>query len=172
MAEPFRDYFDDVFASDIHPHGHGAVIDFLDRGADDMPEVDWIATNPPFATAAEFIELGLRRARRGVAMLLRLQFLETPGRFELLYGARPMTVLAPFIERVPMHLGRWEPQGSTATAYAVFLWDKRSKPGDLPVIRPIAGGAKVRLTRADDAARFGVQADAPLLAAMGGPHGA
>ncbi|KKC24964.1 hypothetical protein WP12_16760 [Sphingomonas sp. SRS2] len=166
MAEPFRDYFADVFASDVYPHGHGVTIDFLDTRepfAGYAP--DWIATNPPFATAAEFIELGLQRARRGVAMLLRLQFLETEGRFELLYGAQPMTLLAPFIERVPMHLGRWEPKGGTATAYAVFLWRKGADP--MP-IRPIAAGTKKRLTRASDAARFGAKGEAPLLAAMGG----
>lgn len=168
MAEPFREYFPEVYASDIHPHGYGAEIDFLDPAlaevGDDAIEQDWIATNPPFNVAAEFIERGLLLARRGVAMLLRLQFLESAGRFELLYGARPMTLLAPFIDRVPMHLGRWDPKGSTATAYAVFVWMKGADP--MP-IRPIHPGAKARLTRADDARRFGARVDAPLLAAMG-----
>lgn len=164
MAEPFAEYFE-VFASDIYPHGYGQVIDFLDpANVGTVGEFDWIASNPPFDKAAEFIELGLQRAQRGVAMLLRLQFLETGGRYELLYGAQPMTALAPFIERVPMHLGRWEPKGGSATAYAVFLFIKGADP--LP-IRPIPPGTKARLTRPGDAARFGVKHDAPLLAAMG-----
>ncbi len=164
MASAFEEYFTRVIASDVHPYGFGSVVDFLGR-ADDI-EAGWIATNPPFAIAADFLRLALARARRGVALLLRFAFLEGAERYPLLYGERPITVFAPFIERVPMSLGRWDPELSSATAYAWFIWDKEA-PASLPVIRPIGPGTRSRLWRGSDAARFGVGRDAPLLDAMG-----
>lgn len=165
MAIPFADYFERVYASDVHGHGHGEVRDFLaeDRGFD-IPRWDWIATNPPFKPAADFLTRALDRARRGVALLLRVQFLEGVGRYPLLYGDRPMTALAPFSERVPMVLGRWDPAASSATAYAWFVWIKGAAP--MPP-QPIGPGTRERLWRPDDAARFGWAADAPMLAMMG-----
>jgi hypothetical protein len=162
MAAPLAEYFD-VTASDIHPFGFGSVADFLDE-AEDGPECDWIFTNPPFPPAAKFLRLGLRRARRGVALLLRLQFLEGVGRHRLLHGAEPLTACAVFAERVAMTLGRWDPEASTATGYAWFFWMKGASPRPLIGIPP---GTKQRLTRPDDARRFGFRHEAGLLDAMG-----
>jgi hypothetical protein len=101
-------------------------------------------------------------AKRGVAVLCRMAFLESAARYDLHFGAENgLTVMAPFIERVPMQLGSWDPKGSTATAYAWFVYDKQF-PSPAPVIRPIPPGTRVRLTRADDAARFGVRASQSL----------
>jgi hypothetical protein len=133
MAAPLAEQFE-VTAGDIHPFGYGRVGDFLSDELNGAVDADWVITNPPFGTAAEFVRTGLARARRGVAILQRLQFLETPGRYRLLYGAEPMTVLAPFAERVPMTLGRWDPKASTATGYAWFVWIKGASP------RPPMGG--------------------------------
>jgi hypothetical protein len=164
MAEPLLEYFS-VFASDVHPHGYGEVIDFLSDDADAVrDDIDWIVTNKPFKPAGDFLTRALRRARRGVALLLRVQFLEGVGRYPLLYGSEPMTAFAPFSERVPMVLGKWDPEASTATAYAWFLWMKGAEP--MPV-QPIGPGTRDRLWRADDAARFGAKGDAPLLSMMG-----
>lgn len=162
MAAALGEYFETVHSSDIHPFGYGDVADFLDE-AEDGPEADWIATNPPFPTAAQFLRLGLRRARRGVALLLRLQFLEGVGRHRLLHGAEPLTVAGVFAERVPMTLGRWDPEASTATGYAWFLFMKGASPRPLIGIPP---GTKARLTRPDDARRFGWRSEAGLLEAM------
>src|SRR5688572_7789216 len=38
--------------------------------------IDWVVTNPPFNVAAEILPLAFKRARVGVAMLLRLTYLE------------------------------------------------------------------------------------------------
>jgi hypothetical protein len=167
MASPIGEAFD-VFASDIHPFGFGVTIDFLDPARPDAapPDrgVDWIVTNPPFKTAAQFARLGLQRARRGVALLLRLQFQEGVDRYRLLYGAEPLTACAVFAERVPMTLGRWDPEATTATGYAWFLWRKGS--GGNPRLMGIPPGTRARLTRPDDAARFGCRREAGLLDAM------
>lgn len=37
---------------------------------------DWVITNPPFNQAAQIVPIAYNRAKRGIAMLLRLSFLE------------------------------------------------------------------------------------------------
>jgi hypothetical protein len=167
MVHGLRDYFGEIFASDIHEFdgGVGWVIDFLeDRQRRLTP--DWIVTNPPFSLGEAFVRVALKRARRGVAMLLRLAFLESEGRWSLFYGDQPLSILAPFSERVPMLLGRWAPSATYATAIAWFVWLKPEVGGGLGRLMSIPPGTKVRLTRPDDAERFGVAADAPLLEAL------
>jgi len=160
MAHGLADYFPRVVASDIHRHGYdrGMVCDFLDPDVDAPGEpVEWIGTNPPFDHAAAFVRLALQRATRGVFMLVRLGFLESIERFELLRETRPVLV-CPFAERVPMQLGLWDPKGSTAAAYCVIVWLQpglREDWGDEPVMRPIPPGSRNRLTRTSDAAFAG-----------------
>ena len=170
MAAALAEYFPQVFATDIHAHGFGGVLDFLDERAEggDHIEADWIVTNPPFPTAEHFLRVGMRRARRGVALLVRLQFLESVGRYPLLYGpSEILTLLSVFAERVPMTLGKWDPEATTATGYAWLFWMKDAAP-----IAPIGipPGTKRRLTRPSDATRFGCRREAPLLEAMEAGH--
>jgi hypothetical protein len=170
MVGGLMDYGFMIRASDIHSFGFGEVLDFLQEQPDEEPSCDWIFTNPPFKTAAEFVRLGLKRARRGVALLLRIQFLEGGERYQVLHGPEPLTTVAVFAERVPMTLGRWDPKSSTATGYAWFVWMKGAKPRPLMGIQP---GAKRRLTRPDDASRWGARSEALLLDRMGdAPEGA
>lgn len=169
ISEPIREIFPIVYTSDIHRYNGAAVhvMDFLDGGISlaetlghDRP--DWIITNPPFLKAAEFVQRGLEVAMRGVAVLCRAAFLESATRFPLLFeGDYPLTIMAPFIERVPMQLGSWDPAASTATAYAWFLFRKVGR-GPQPIIIPIPPGTKARLTKVDDAARFGATLAMPL----------
>lgn len=166
MAHGLADHFEHVWCSDIHDHGSslqaGRVVDFLTVSGSWAPDVDWIVTNPPFAQAEAFVRLGLTRARRGVAVLCRMSWMEGAERFPLLFGETPVTVVAPFSERVAMTLGRWDPKASTATGYAWFIWVKGEALGRHPLILPIGPGTKARLTRPDDARRFGAKAAAPL----------
>lgn len=168
MAAPLAESFD-VFASDIHPFGFGDVANFLDDREFAPPShadaADWIVTNPPFNAAARFLAVGLRTARRGVALLLRLSFLEGAARYPLFYGAAPLSVCAVFAERVPMTLGRWDPKAASATAYAWFLW-RKGETGASPRLAGIPPGTRQRLTRPNDAGRFGWRSDASLLDRM------
>lgn len=179
MAAALWDYFPILLATDIHDHGRpkgspwSGRIDFMAAEAGELGPVDWIVTNPPFEAAADFVRLGLRRARRGVAMLCRLNWIESAGRYPLFFGETPLTVFAPFAERVPMVLGRWDPNAGSATGYAWFVWLRevalvaaaqrvRAISATTPVILPIGPGTKARLTRPDDARLYGAKADCPL----------
>lgn len=154
MAEVLCEYADNVFASDVHDYGYGeALIDFLSddpQGVD--PVADWIITNPPFKEKAEQFALrALDRAQVGVAIFARLQWLETIGRYERLFRDQPPTLIAFFCERVNLCMGRWEPDGGTATAYVWLVWIKGAKPRAPFWIPP---GCRESLTRPDDAERF------------------
>lgn len=171
MAGPLAAYFPRVFATDLVDHGWpgqmGGPLDFLSPEANRF-EADWIVTNPPNAHTEAFVRLGLQRARRGVAILTRLTFLDTLGRFDLFHGEDvSLSWLAPFAERVPIELGGWDPAGSTATPAAWFLFMRpgalaqsrvpRWAMGGLTVFpgQMIPPGTKARLTHPDDARLYG-----------------
>ncbi|WP_050783353.1 hypothetical protein [Methylobacterium nodulans] len=120
----------------------------------------------PFPTdskAVDFVERGLAIATRGVAVLVRTSWLEGGERHRRLFAERPPTIVAQFCERVAMTKGRWDPSATTATSYAWCVWllRNRSPRAEFTWIPP---GTRARCTRPDDARRYGVQADAPLLA--------
>lgn len=161
MAHGLRDYFDVVHETDIASYGRSIELhDFVQQSRAYPPAVGgvhWIVTNPPFNLAEDFVRIGLAHAGRGVAMLVRLAFLEGQKRHALLHGDWPVRVVAPFAERVPMVKGRWDPDASSATAYAWFLWlHPHVAEGlpDAPILTPIAPGAKARLSRLSDLERF------------------
>ena len=130
MSTCLMETFDEVWSSDIDPQGFGAQLDFL-TAKPPMP-VDFVISNPPFGLAADFVRHGLEVADRGVAVLCRLAFLESADRFDLHFGDPGLWALAPFSERVPMQLGPWNPDCSTATAYAWFLF--RNRRSRAPII--------------------------------------
>jgi hypothetical protein len=151
MAEVLREYFPTVVATDIHDYGYGdAVQDFLDDKFE--VDADWIVTNPPFNKKAEQFALkAIAQARVGVAILAQLRWLETIGRYERLFRDHPPTVIAFFAERVALHMGKWVPDGSTATAYIWLVWVKGMAPRAPIWIPPDPG--KI-LWRPDDVKRF------------------
>ena len=133
MSDTLRESFDTVRASDVYAYpveGGGDAgrfeidrFDFLDEAAIvRAPEVDWIITNPPFSKASAMLGHALLKARLGVAFLLRMQWLEGETRFREVYADRAPSLVAPFVERVPMCEGGLDPEGSTATMYAWFVW--------------------------------------------------
>ena len=162
LAHGLRDYFSTIVVSDIFDYGQGpdGVADFLAYDCAD-PEAEWIISNPPFKLGEAFVRTAWPRAQRGVAMLLRLAFLEGGARHKLLYTDCPLSVLAPFAERVPMVKGRWDPEASSATAYAWFIWQKYGDHAEARIL-PIGPGAKARLSRPEDARVFGAKDPGPL----------
>lgn len=156
MAEALGDY-GSVIATDIGEYGYGQPrIDFLTQPCPYpkfLPPPDWIITNPPFgATAEKFVLTAIERARVGVAMFFRLQWLETNGRYERIFQPFPPALIAQFAERVPLHKGRWEPNGDTATAYLWIVWLKDQE--EVTRFFWIPPGQREALSKPDDAERF------------------
>jgi hypothetical protein len=155
MAIPMKEYFGAVFSSDITDQGYGdnRALDFGFATTADCPigAPDWVMANPPFRLAEMFIDKALTIATTGVAMFMRLQFIEGGGRYNRLFSkARRPRFILPFAERVALIEDVWDPEASSATAYAWFIWDVRGS--DETVIRPIPPGCAARYTKLSDMA--------------------
>ncbi|WP_341990340.1 hypothetical protein [Azorhizobium sp. AG788] len=162
MVETLRETFQHVFGSDIHDYGAGyAVADFLDPSFV-VPKVNWGISNPPFSTATAFVEklLDCANVRTGVAIFQRLTWIEGQTRYRDLFRDRPPHLFCPFVERVALAKGRWEPSGDTATAYAWFVWLKSLPYGESRTL--LIPPCKDQLHRADDVRRWCPPAPMPL----------
>lgn len=155
MSEVMRDYFRHVIASDIadYDYPESERADFTQKTSVDDEAVDWLIMNSPFGALAEqFWSKSMDLAGYGVAMLVRAQWLETPGRYLRIFKDNPPSLVAFFSERVPIHKGRWVFNGKTFTAYVWLVWIKGMQPQPPFWIPP---GCRPSLTKADDAERFG-----------------
>lgn len=158
LAFALEDYFKPVWTSDAYDYGQATRYDFADGDAPPF-RADWIITNPPFNRADRFVQRAQQLAGRGVAMLMRAAALETVGRYPVMFGSAPLSVFAPFSERLPLHKGRWDPNGSTAAFYAWFIWLNPRVArvrSDGPLIMPIPPGTRARLSRKSDLKTWGV----------------
>jgi hypothetical protein len=115
-----------VFASDLKSYGCPEA----DSGVDFLMErsppygVEAIVTNPPFKIGGEFVAHALALGVPKVAMLLRLQFLESERRNAILDGGLLARVY-PFANRLPMmHRNGWDGRKArSAMAFAWFVWE-------------------------------------------------
>lgn len=92
-------------------------------------QADNIMTNPPFKHANKFIHHALTHASKKVALLLRLNILESKGRKKL-FTEFPFARLYVHSERIPFQA---RTEASNAIAFAWYVWDF-SFTGE-PVIR-------------------------------------
>jgi hypothetical protein len=118
----------DVIASDIADYGcpdAAAGVDFLSQ-RNAPAGVETIVTNPPFMHADEFVRRALELVPR-VVMLLRLAFLESQGRSDVLDGGQLARVYV-FRNRLPIHREGWPgPHASSALALSWFVWDREHR---------------------------------------------
>ena len=111
-----------VSGVDLDPEAAGlALCD--DARVGDWPEVagaydrcDWVVGNPPFSHAEEHVRASLRVARVGVAMLLRLAFLESAERAPF-WREHPAAEVRVFSERPSFTGGKTD-----SCAYGLFVW--------------------------------------------------
>lgn len=124
LSKVFLDRGHTVESTDLHDRGFGlGRVDFLMERRLLAPN---IVTNPPFKLAQEFIEHALDLGAVKVAMLLRLQFLETPGRQEM-FERTPFKKMWVFSKRLPMmHSEGYDGDRlkSSILAFAWFVWER------------------------------------------------
>lgn len=152
IAEVLREYFGEVYATDIADRGYqDALLDFLDHPGIHY-QANWIITNPPFEDRVlRFMLRALDLAQGGVAMFVQLRYLEGVDRYQQLFSVNPPTLIAPFVERVPLVMGRYDPNASTTTAFMWLVWLKGRTP-QAPFWIP--NGCRNGLCLEDDDARF------------------
>lgn len=153
MSVPLAESFEQVFSTDIEDYGYGdGTLDFTFATAEDAPfAVDWVITNPPFPLAEDFLLQALKIARAGVAILARLQWLESESRYQVIWDGNAPRFVCPFSERVPMIEGVWDPEAASATAYCWFVWFV-GWPPKLIEMRHIPPGQAKRRTKTSDLA--------------------
>lgn len=174
MLEVLHEYCDRAHGSDIHIYDMAPIdaatrlkssafgivqADFFD--AETVWPLEWngwIVTNPAFTRAGALLEKAMDMPQvDGVAMLQRLQWIATEGRYEDIWKKAPPFVVAFFAERVSMCLGGWDMKGSFATDYAWFIWRRElhgAREWAQPVLSDFYGlmipPCKVALTRPGD----------------------
>jgi len=136
-----------VISTDLHDRGFGeSGVDFLRE----IRPVDNVVTNPPYVLAREFVEHALKCARYKVAMLLKLNFLESQERYPF-FENTPLRCVYVFSQRLSFDKGNEAGKGNGLLAYAWFVWDHRKEgPTQLGWLPPVgrAAGAGVGIKRA------------------------
>lgn len=121
----------DVLSTDIVDRGFGSVCDFL---ASVRIFPGDIVTNPPYKYAQEFVEHALECVHDGskVCMFLKLTFLEGKKRQRLFLENPPVRVWVSSSRLKCAMNGDFDAIGSSAAAYAWFVWEKGYK-GDTTI---------------------------------------
>lgn len=126
MVRPLREYFGLVEGTDVKDYGAGFAVENFMVPHQGRERVDWILTNPPFRLGADFIErMSLLAPRVGYGVLVRTAFLESEDRWRRIYRRWPPSIVAQYVERVPMFEGVYDPTGSKPTSFAWLLWFRR-----------------------------------------------
>jgi hypothetical protein len=119
-----------VFASDLVNYGcpdSDSGVDFLMESSPPYG-VEAVVTNPPYKLAGEFVSHALELGIRQVAMLLRIQFIESERRSSIL-DTGIFARFYPFSNRLPMmHRHGWDgPKATSAMSFAWFVWDAKHR---------------------------------------------
>ncbi len=129
IVKVLRAHGHQVIGSDLFNYGdttHFYGRDFL---SEKLPKgCAGIVTNPPYQLAAQFVRHAIKICPY-VAMLLRLAFLESEGRSDVLDGHKPARIHV-FKKRLPMMHRvidgvEWQgPRASSAIAFCWIVWDQ------------------------------------------------
>lgn len=128
LSKEMHKYAKSILSTDLIDRGFGTSgIDFLK--VDDVWNGD-IITNPPYKFAQEFVEHAMELIEKSevadlkVAMFLKLTFLEGQARRKMFEKYPPKVVYVYSQRRKCALNGEFEKTGSSASAYAWFVWQK------------------------------------------------
>ena len=101
------------------------VKDFLTTTKADFPMSPDIITNPPYSIATEFVQHCLDVSMDGtkIAMLLKIQFLESQKRWKLFKDNPPKRIYV-FVNRINCWKNGVDTKESSAVCYCWFVWEK------------------------------------------------
>lgn len=121
MSEVLAQHSNNVESSDLFDRGFGqSGVDFTSTAQTAAN----VITNPPFNAAEQFVHSGVKAAKRKLALLLRLAFLEGGARQKTIFNRCPPSKVWVFSERITFYPRNVERKGSGTTAYAWFVWDQ------------------------------------------------
>jgi len=127
IADVLKAHGYQVQTMDIVDRGYPGteVKDFFTANKNDLKCSPDIISNPPYALASDFIEhcLDISMDTVKVAMLLKIQFLETQKRYILFRKHLPKKIYV-FVNRVNCGKNGVFSGESSAVCYAWFVWEK------------------------------------------------
>ena len=127
IADVLTAHGHEVQAMDIIDRGYAGteVRNFLDTTKDDLRFSPDIITNPPYNIADLFVEhaLDISMDSVKVAMLLKIQFLETKKRYDLFRKYPPKKIYV-FVNRINCGKNGIFATDSSAVCYAWFVWGR------------------------------------------------
>lgn len=126
MSSVLKERGHNVRCTDLVDYGHGEVVDFL------TSHEKWygdIVTNPPYKNALQFVQHALDSVEVGhkVCMFLKVTFLEGKARRDFFRDNPPCRIWVSSSRLKCAINGDFENLGSSATAYAWFVWIKGYK---------------------------------------------
>lgn len=127
-ADTLWEYFGSVRASDKLNWGCGDIVDFTDANTYKDNEFDWVITNPPFAHVPAFAKQAYRIAKRGVAMLVSIDYLGGEERYKELYSVMPPSFIAVHPERPGTAASRTRHASGETKYYCWLVWNKCNDP--------------------------------------------
>lgn len=128
MCKVFKEYGKWAVGSDLYDHV-GLGDDFTPTNfANPIGDVrslsaDAIITNPPYSELNGFIREGLHSADKFLALLIRVQGLETQGRYNEFYSKVPPTTIALFSDRIPFKVGKVVRKAPKMYFHMWLVWD-------------------------------------------------
>lgn len=138
MTRVFEEYgHPEVRATDILANVEKGVGEYDFVGPPLLSDVDYIVTNPPYKLLNNFVSMSLQRAKKGVAMLTRVQALEGQRRYASIYRDNPPTTVAFFSDRIPFKSGKVVREASKMYFHVWLWWDLEREDRDPPIwVRP------------------------------------
>jgi hypothetical protein len=112
-----------VTAADLHDRGYPGTIvkDYFK----DRIRYDNIVSNPPYKLGEEFIHHALEFTRHKIAVIMRLPFLASQGRYNRLYKTHPPSEVLVLSKRPSMPPGGTDiPAKGGTDEYAFLVWDQ------------------------------------------------
>lgn len=125
IAEVLKKHGHKVTAMDLYDRGYPDTIiqNFLEYQQKFMGD---IISNPPYTKVHEYILKALEIATGKVAMLLKIQFLESITRYNKIFKQHPPTTIYIFVKRISCYKnGEYNPKDN-AMCFCWIIWDKNN----------------------------------------------
>lgn len=124
LSKRLEYYGYDVKSTDLVYRGYGKKesVDFLKQKEKFKGD---IITNPPFKFATEFALKSLELTNRKVALVCRIQFLESQRRYDEIFKEQPPKNILIFVKRLNCYRNNSKPINSSAICYCWIIWDKK-----------------------------------------------
>ena len=84
---------------------------------------EWIITNPPYRHSDKFFHMARKNSTHGVALLLRLSWLQGRNRWKKIFSIYPPSAVGILNERMPGVHGKVVSKGLTFFQHCWVIWD-------------------------------------------------